>query len=173
MSLPFGCRWKRSHLLVVSLLVPVTGCDGPSERVLAQPNPLGSRDERAATGIPSDAADIRGVVTLVQQGLDARPQAAPGAPSTPVACPPDCGGGGTPLQGVLIEEHPGEANRGSKSYVTVLREARLLRRTASGVERIEFGDLRVGQRAEVWFSGPVLESYPTQATAAVIVVDAR
>ena len=30
-------------------------------------------------------------------------------------------------------------------------------------------ELRVGQLVKVWFTGPVMESYPLQATAGVIV----
>jgi len=34
-------------------------------------------------------------------------------------------------------------------------------------------DLRVGQDVRAWFDGPVMESYPVQATAGTIIIDTR
>ena len=45
----------------------------------------------------------------------------------------------------------------------------VLRRTAGGYERTGLGDLHAGERAEVWFEGPVAESYPVQARAGAVV----
>lgn len=37
-------------------------------------------------------------------------------------------------------------------------------------ERIGFGDLAAGQTVDVWFEGPVAESYPVQASAGTLLV---
>ncbi len=54
----------------------------------------------------------------------------------------------------------------------VTRETRILVRGTTGLKRGTFADLLTGQIAEAWFTGPVMESYPTQATASVVVVNA-
>lgn len=122
------------------------------------------------TGIPTTAADIRGTITAVQTGVDTRPTGGGGPPGGSVSCPPDCGASGPPLQAVLIEEVPGSTGGDHKSYVTVLRTARVLRQTASGAEPASFADLKVGQRVDAWFTGPVRQSYPSQADAGVVVI---
>ena len=52
-----------------------------------------------------------------------------------------------------------------KASVTVTGDTRIV--TAEGVSGT-FADLANGQRVEVWFEGPVAESYPVQATAGEI-----
>jgi hypothetical protein len=74
---------------------------------------------------------------------------------------------------VLIEERPGEAAGSAKARVTVAEDTRILVRAEDGTLRdAGFGDLVEGRRAEAWFDGPVLESYPVQARARTIVVSA-
>jgi hypothetical protein len=172
MTYPFADRASRALVIAALLLVGGAGCRGPSEASAPGPPPDGAADALRSAGVPVARADIHGTITLVLAGLDQRPAVQPGAPDAPVSCPPDCDGG-VRLRSVLIEEYPGETNRGDKSHVTVLKDARLLRRTASGVAPIGFADLRAGQTVEAWFTGPVAESYPTQATASVLVVDER
>ena len=128
--------------------------------------PLGAAGRVA---VPSEAPDIRGTITLVQPGDSVVRQGGGGGPERPVVCPPECGGG-PGMRAVLVEETPGEASAGDKSRVAVPAEARVLRRADGPVVEIGFDALRVGQRVEAWFVGPVAESYPTQSTALVIVV---
>ena len=74
---------------------------------------------------------------------------------------------------VLIEERPGEAAGSAKARVTVADDTRILVRAKDGTLReADFTALAEGLRAEAWFGGPVLESYPVQARAATIVVNA-
>jgi hypothetical protein len=133
----------------------------------------GGTDELDAAGIPRKAADVRGVITDVVPGADTLPTPRGGASGGPVSCPPDCAPNGPRVQQVLIEEFPGQPSVGNKSMVMVLRSARLLRRTATGIEVIRFIDFNAGARVEAWYDGPAAVSYPVQASAAVIVVDAR
>ena len=44
--------------------------------------------------------------------------------------------------------------------------------TAAG-DVASVADLRVGQGVRAWFDGPVMESYPVQATAGAIVIDSQ
>ena len=50
-----------------------------------------------------------------------------------------------------------------------IRQTTEILRQGEGVMGIT--DLRVGQKVKVWFDGPVMESYPSQATAGVIVIE--
>ncbi len=72
------------------------------------------------------------------------------------------------LPDVLVEENPAESSGSAKASVRVTAETRILRHdgTVAGVSA-----LHAGQRARVWFTGPVAESYPVQATGGVIVID--
>jgi len=144
------------------------GCSNPSSGGPDAEGP-GARHLQVA-GIPTTPPDIDGTITRVVPGRDARPRASSGSLNGSVSCPPDCGSNVTPLQGALIEERPGTTSGDQKSYLTVLKTARLLRRTPTGAVPIAFADLKVGQRAQAWFTGPVLESYPTQTEAGVIVI---
>ena len=112
----------------------------------------------SAGALPDKHANIKGVVTSVR----------PFAPrdQTP-----------TDQVGALrVEEFPdrqvgdqGLPTGGDKAAVTVTTDTRILRQTAGALERAAFDDLATGQQVAVWFSGPVAESYPVQATAATIV----
>lgn len=58
-----------------------------------------------------------------------------------------------------------------KATVGITSDTKLLRATGEGAyERITLADLAVGQQVDVWFEGPVAESYPVQATAGTLVV---
>jgi hypothetical protein len=59
-----------------------------------------------------------------------------------------------------IEEVPGDS-AGSAKVVARLTDATQIQGAAT---------LRLGQRVEVWLTGPVMESYPVQGTAARLVV---
>ncbi len=80
--------------------------------------------------------------------------------------------GGDRLGSILVEEVPSDQSGSAKSSVRVTRETRILVRGTTGLKRGTFADLLTGQIAEAWFTGPVMESYPTQATASVVVVNA-
>jgi hypothetical protein len=125
----------------------------------------------ASLAVPSSSPGIRGTITVVQSGDSLVAQTpGTGAPNAPTSCPPGCGMAGRPLRAVRVEEVPGEGTGGDKSVVTVPAGARLLRRVGGDVIAIGFGDLRTGQRASVWYDGPVRESYPTQGSAGVVLV---
>jgi hypothetical protein len=79
----------------------------------------------------------------------------------------------TPVAGqgvILVEERPQDQAGSNKASVTVNAATRIYRDRVSASTKGSFGDLRNGQIVEIWFSGPVLTSYPVQATASVIVI---
>ena len=122
--------------------------------------------------LPASSPAIRGTITQVVEGDSvAPPPSTAGNPDAPVSCPPSCSSSGRPLRSILIEEVPGAASGGDKSMVTMPAGARVLRRTAAGVESAAFADLRAGQRVSAWFDGPVALSYPTRARGLVVVIE--
>jgi len=146
------------------LLTATAACSGNDATNGIEPNPL----DALTANLPSELPAISGTITLVQPG-DSVQRNSGGDPNGSISCPPSCGSTGSPMRGVLIEEVPG-GQGDEKSHVRLPRSALLFRRTASGLERVGFSDLHVGQKVDAWFAGPVAESYPTQATGRALVV---
>lgn len=78
---------------------------------------------------------------------------------------------------IMVEADPSDsvmsANpRGTpKSRVRIMEDSQLLEREEEGVDRIAADDLEKGDLVAVWFNGPVLQSYPSQSGAAVVVLE--
>ena len=139
----------RDALLAVSLALfclVLSGCADPKSGTTA-----GEEEPR----LPSAEADIRGIITEVGR----MPQEANGG-----------GSAGERIGVVLVEENPDEETGSQKDSVTVTKATKLSERRGRELTRIGFDDLKVGQRARAWYTGPVAESYPRQATASLIVV---
>lgn len=158
-----ACRLCAVAFFTLALLGGPLGCDG------------GSDAARISAGVPTEHISIpttepyvRGTITAAQPGDSVRPAPSTTSPDGPVSCPPTCNGGVT-LRFVLVEEVPGE-QRGIKVRGTILAGAKLYQRQDGNMRRIDFSDLRVGQRVEVWMEGPIAESYPEQGTIGTLVV---
>lgn len=82
----------------------------------------------------------------------------------------DAAGRGRALSRVLIEGVKEPDTQVDKAYVTVTAETEFFIRRGGGRKPTEFAALKVGQRVEARFTGPVRESYPVQATAAEITI---
>jgi hypothetical protein len=147
------------------LLTVNAACGGNEASNGIEPNPL----DALTASLPTEPPAISGSITLVQPGDSVQGSSRGGDPNGSVSCPPSCGSAGPPMRGVLIEEVPG-GHGDNKSNVRLPRTAVLFRRTAMGLERVGFSDLRAGQKVVAWFIGPVAESYPTQATGRALVV---
>lgn len=74
----------------------------------------------------------------------------------------------------LIEERPelpmwsgaDPFNAGDKYHVGMTEATPIERRTGTGgLQSASLEEITAGMRAEVWFVGPILESYPAHATA--------
>ena len=97
------------------------------------------------------AADIRGYISSTW-GISADP-------------PP-----GGNLGSVLVEGELEADTTVDRASVTVTKETRIYSELGGNRAEVKFDDLAVGQRVEVVFTGPVMESYPVQATAGEITV---
>ena len=120
----------------------------------ADPKP-GATSSGEEPRLPSAETDIRGIVTEVGRML----QETKGGE-----------GIGERVGVVLVEENPDEETGSQKDSVTVTKATKLFERRGRDPTRIRFDDLEVGQWVMAWYTGPVAESYPRQATARVIVV---
>ncbi len=139
----------RDALLAVSLALVcfvLSGCADPK---------CGTTTSGEEPPLPSAETDIRGIITKVGR----MPQEANGGGSV-----------GERVGAVLVEENPDEEAVSQKDSVTVTKATRLFERQGGDLARIRFDDLKAGQRARAWYTGPVAESYPRQATASLIVV---
>lgn len=74
-----------------------------------------------------------------------------------------------PGRTLMIEENPSLKSGSAKAHVKVPENTEIWDR-GSGARR-SFEDIRQGGTVSAWFTGPVAESYPVQATARVIVIE--
>jgi hypothetical protein len=101
-------------------------------------------------------------------------QPAPPSPSAPPSTPADITGavsviaisaGDDSLPVLLVVADHGSGNSVDRASVRLTKDTVVW--TAQG-KRGDAADLAEGERVAVWFSGPVAESYPVQATAGVV-----
>ena len=71
---------------------------------------------------------------------------------------------------VLVEEDPSDESGSAKGEFAVTEETEILERRDGKPTPASFEILRVGQKVEATYAGPVAESYPTQGTAGRIVI---
>ena len=116
----------------------VGGCGGATAVVPASPSPSAP----PPSAPPSAPADITGTVSDLTGGT-----------------------GSDPLPVLLVVADPGSTGAIDRASVRVIKEAVVW--TSDGM-RGAASDLAEGERVAVWFSGPVAESYPVQATAGVV-----
>lgn len=80
----------------------------------------------------------------------------------------DQGGSG---RRILVEQIPTRSAGHPIAWVSVNRRTVVVERGAGGLSRSSPEALTVGTRVQVWFNGPVMESYPVQASAGTIVIE--
>jgi hypothetical protein len=104
-------------------------------------------------GLPSGSPDITGSIESISG--DARGFADPGEV----------------VGAILVEGTPGVASAYDRASVSINGRTRIFTR-APGAEPVpaDILALGIGRQVEVWFTGPVAESYPVQALADVIYV---
>jgi hypothetical protein len=69
---------------------------------------------------------------------------------------------------VRIEENPADLGGSAKAVLRVTESTRILHRSGAAVS---LSDFRVGKRVRAWVTGPIMESYPVQATASAVVIE--
>ena len=108
---------------------------------------------------------VAGVALFLMARSNAAPNGPPSIRGTITSVRP-LGGQGV----ILVEERPQDRAGSDKASITVNAATRIYRGRVSTSTKGSFSDLRNAQVVEVWFAGPVLTSYPVQATAGVIVI---
>lgn len=105
-----------------------------------------------SAGTPVEtSADIRGTITDLFR------------PEPSVAA-------GDMIGSLLIEGVIEEDTDFDRAFVSVTEETQIFEQVGQSRRPVDFEALAVGQRVEARFLGPVMESYPVQATAAEIVI---
>jgi hypothetical protein len=72
---------------------------------------------------------------------------------------------------ILVEQIPTRSAGYPIAWISVGPRAAVIRRADGAASRASSGDLAVGMRVQVWFTGPVAESFPVQATAGTILIE--
>ena len=80
-------------------------------------------------------------------------------------------GGNDAIARIVVEENPAEAAGSAKASVRLTTRTRILAGDGPASRPDPLDALVNGARVSVWFTGPVAESYPVQATADVVVVE--
>jgi hypothetical protein len=137
--------------------------------------------KRSGPRLPTTEADISGTITEVRRihrQTDYQDKVAGNDPDTPTSSDDESRSGSSGTTGalskhigvVLIEENPDEEVGSQKDSMTITRVTKLMEQRGQDLSPIRLDDIEVGQRAEAWYTGPVAESYPRQATASLIVI---
>jgi len=71
--------------------------------------------------------------------------------------------------GHILVESPGDKTA-DKYVVAVMEETLILQQEEENQRQVSFEALEAGQQVQLWFTGPVMESYPAQARARQIVI---
>jgi hypothetical protein len=171
----------RITLTVLAMMLPLYalfGC-GSTEGGAALPSTDTTAEKEEP--LPDSEPDISGIITDVQTIYYAQSQAKQDDdPDRPVSSGERRGDSSQDnrseilpgdMLGTVLIEGPNEELGSLRDRVTVMNDTKLLKREGGGLISISFEDLKVGQRAEAWYEGPVAESYPRQATASVIVIE--
>jgi beta-N-acetylhexosaminidase len=96
-----------------------------------------------APRVPSSAPSIEGRVTAVDRQ-------------------------GEGIGSIRVEANPAEASGSDKAVVYVTQSTDIVRGDSA---RVSLAAVARGQWVRVWFTGPVRESYPVQADAALVQID--
>lgn len=74
------------------------------------------------------------------------------------------------LGAILVEATQGEKTTYDKASVAITEKTRIFEQVGQERRAATFAALQVGQRVQAQFIGPVMESYPVQATADAVVI---
>jgi hypothetical protein len=98
-----------------------------------------------SASVPTEAASIIGGITQVERSED--------------------------RLRVLVEQIPTRSAGHPIAWITVSRRTTVVERAGGALSRGSSAGLAVGMRVQVWFTGPVAESYPVQATAGTVLIE--
>lgn len=85
---------------------------------------------------------------------------------------PEAPGQPKPSLGTILVEARGDVDTGKldKASVTITAATKIYEQRGRDRKVVSFDWIMVGQQVQVWFTGPVRESYPVQATAREITI---
>jgi hypothetical protein len=155
--------------LVVALVVGfvLAACGGGTD--VAE----GSSQPPATVKAPPGEPSVVGTATKVTAGASCADADASGGDDGVVSsddasasCPPTSDGSVT----VLVQDGKDPSGAALAASVRVPASAAVLRSSDGGYTKASPDDLREGDAVRVWFTGPVAESYPVQATAATVII---
>ncbi|HEX5868771.1 MAG TPA: DUF3221 domain-containing protein [Longimicrobium sp.] len=95
--------------------------------------------------VPTDAASIIGDITQVERSED--------------------------RVRILVEQIPTRSAGFPIAWIAVSPRTTVVQRAGGSLSRGSPGELEVGMRVQVWFTGPVAESYPVQAAAGTLLIE--
>ncbi len=72
---------------------------------------------------------------------------------------------------ILVEQIPTRSAGEPIAWISVTGRTRVLARAESRTTTASPGELAVGTRVQVWFTGPVAESFPVQAMAGTVLIE--
>ncbi|OLC55063.1 MAG: hypothetical protein AUH85_10130 [Chloroflexi bacterium 13_1_40CM_4_68_4] len=71
---------------------------------------------------------------------------------------------------ILVEESPTDTAGSAKASIRFATTTAFWKVLSGGTQPASAADLKEGQHVQAWFDGPVLMSYPVQATAKAILI---
>jgi beta-N-acetylhexosaminidase len=71
---------------------------------------------------------------------------------------------------LLIEGVPEQDTKYDRALVTITGSTRIYQQSGERLLKAKYHQIRYGSVIEVWFTGPVAESYPVQAEAGFVVI---
>lgn len=98
-----------------------------------------------SASVPTEAASIIGDITQVEQGED--------------------------RLRILVEQIPTRNAGHPIAWIAVTRRTTVVQRAGGIISPGSSAELAVGMRVQAWFTGPVAESYPVQATAGTVLIE--
>lgn len=72
---------------------------------------------------------------------------------------------------ILVEQIPTRSAGYPIAWIAVNRDTNVVQRAGGSLSRGSSAELVVGMRVQAWFTGPVAESYPVQATAGTVLIE--
>lgn len=72
---------------------------------------------------------------------------------------------------ILVEQIPTRSAGYPIAWIAVNGGTDVVQRSGGSLSRGSSAELAVGMRVQAWFTGPVAESYPVQATAGTVLIE--
>lgn len=109
---------------------------------------------------------------VVASGAMAKDEKAPSIRGSLVSASPsdDAGKAAGVLGNLLVEGKKDKDVPFDKAMVKVTKATKVFKRVGGELKPATFEDLRGGTNVEIWFDGPVAESFPVQANAGRIII---